>query len=160
MAAKTENKTPTPESQLRSFVDRFDPKIQKLFRAVRTAVRELFPTANELAYDYGSHVVISYCPTEQAIESIAAIDGRADGVRLYLMNVPPSKDPKKLLQGTGKQARYVPVEAVSRLAHPDVKALIAASVQQAKIPLQSNGEGRLIIKSDGAKKRPKPKAKK
>jgi hypothetical protein len=77
MAVSTDSKTRTPEAQLRSYINRFDPKDQKLIRSVRAAVRKRFPTANELVYDYSSHVVISYSPTEQAIDAIVAIAARA-----------------------------------------------------------------------------------
>jgi len=160
MAVKTDNKTRTPEAELRSYIDRFDPKTQKLFRSLRTALRKRFPTANELAYDYSSHIVISYSPTEQAIEAIAAIALRADGVRLYLMHGPQLPDPKKLLMGTGTQARFVCVEAASQLAHPDVRALIFAAVDLSTVPLPSRGKGRLIIRPTAASKRPRPKSKK
>jgi hypothetical protein len=154
---KTNNKTSTPEAELRSYIDRLDPKNQKLVRSVRAAVRKLFPTAHELAYDYASHVVISYSPTDRAIDAIVAIDGRTDGVRLYLMHAPQLPDPKKLLQGSGSQARFVPVESVRRLAHQDVKALIAAALDHSTVPLPSKGKGTLIIKSSAAKGKPRPK---
>jgi hypothetical protein len=48
----------------------------------------------------------------------------------------------------------IQVEAASRLAHPAVAALIATAIAQAKIPLPSEGKGRLIQKSDGVKKAP------
>jgi hypothetical protein len=160
MAAKPESKQPTPESELRSYISRFGPKEQKLFRAVRAAVHKRFPAANELAYDYTDSVVIAYSPTEGGIDGIAAIALRTDGVRLYLMRGPQLPDPKKLLQGSAKQVRFIQLEAASRLAHPDVKALIAAAVDQAKVPLPSRGKGGLIIKSGAAKKRPGRKAKK
>jgi hypothetical protein len=122
-------------------------------RSVRAAVRKRFPTAHELAYDYSSHVVISYSPTDRAIDAIVAIAGRADGVRLYLMHGPQLPDPKGLLLGLGTQTRFVHVEAASKLAHPDVKALIAAAVDQSTVPLPSKGKGSLIIKLTAAKKR-------
>src|SRR5271168_3217852 len=126
-------------------------------RSGRAAVRERFPTAHELAYDYSSHVVIAYSPTDRGIDSIVAIDGRADGVRLYLMHGPQLPDPKGLLLGSGKQTRFVHVKAASQLAHPDVKALIAAAVDRSTVPLPSRGKGRLIIKSSAAKRRPRRK---
>ena len=113
MAVKTDSKKLTPEAQLRSFIDRFDPKDQKLIRSVRAAVRKRFPTANELAYDYTSPVVIGYSPTDRGIDAIVAISARADGVRLYFIQGPQLPDPKKLLLGSGKQARFVSVEAAS-----------------------------------------------
>ncbi len=54
----------TPEAQLRSLIEKFDPKDQRLIRSVRSAVRKRLPTANELVYDYGNSLVIGYSPTE------------------------------------------------------------------------------------------------
>ena len=151
---------PTPEAQLQSFNDRFDPKHQKLIRSIRAAVRKRFPTANELAYDYTSFFVIAYSPTDRGIDGIVSIAARADGVDLYFSHGPQLPDPKKLLQGAGKQARFVRLEAASQLAHPDVEALIAAAIERASVPLPSKGKGSLIIKTNkmlAAKKRPRRK---
>jgi hypothetical protein len=155
MPVKSERTKPTPEAELRSFIDSFAPNDQKLFRSVRTAVRRRLPTANELAYDYADSVVISYSPTDRAIDAIAAISLRADDVRLYFMNGPQLPDPKRLLQGSGKQARFVSVEAASRLANPDVEALMAAAIAQTGVPTSSNGTPGLIIKSSAAAKQAK-----
>ncbi|HEY7087189.1 MAG TPA: hypothetical protein VH518_03810 [Tepidisphaeraceae bacterium] len=152
---------PTPEAQLRSYIARLDPKNQKLIRSVRAAVRKRFPTANELAYDYTSSIVIGYSPTDNGIDSIVAIKAQPAGVCLYFSQGPQLPDPKRILLGSGKQVRFVQVESASRLAHPDVEALIAATIDQARIPFPAEGRGSLIIKS-GAKKASakKPAAKK
>ena len=134
-----DSKTPTPEAQVRSFIDRFDPKDQKLIRSVRAAVRKRFPTANELAYDYNHSVVISYSPTDHGIDGIVAISARATGVALYFNQGQHLPDPKKLLQGSGKQTRFVPVDAASKLADPDVEAMIAAAIDQARVPCHPKG---------------------
>jgi hypothetical protein len=155
---KTDRKKPTAEAELRSFIDRFDPKDQKLFRSVRTAVRKRFPTANELVYDYNHSVLISYSRSERGIESIVSIALRADGVRLYLSHSPQLSDPKRLLRGSGKQARFIEVKSASELAHADVEALIAAASELATVPLPSKEKGSLIIKSDAARKRPRRKS--
>ena len=150
----------SPEAQLRSYIDRLDPKNQKLIRSVRAAVRKRFPTANELAYDYNHSVVIAYSPSDRGIESIVSIALRADGVHLYLMNGPQLPDPKGLLLGSGKQTRFVRVEAASQLAHPDVEALIAAAIDRAGVPLPSKGRGKLIIRGAAAKQRARRSPKK
>ena len=74
-------------------------------------------------------------------------------MRLYFMHGPQLPDPKRLLLGSGSQARFVPVEAASQLARPDVEALIAAAVAKSTAPLPSKGKGGLIIKLTAAKKR-------
>jgi hypothetical protein len=146
----------SPEAQLRSFNDRFAPEQQKFIRAVRAAVRKRFPTCNELAYDYSSFFVIAYSPTDKGIDGIVSIGARADRVDLYLSHGPQLPDPKKLLQGSGGQTRFVRLESARQLAHPDVKALIAAAIDHASVPVPRKGKGRLIIKTNktaAAKKR-------
>ena len=155
MTVKPGSKKPTPEAQLRDCIEKLDPKNQKLFRAVRAAVRKRFRAANELAYDYSHALVIGYAPADRGIDSIVAIAARATGVSLYFSQGPQLPDPKRLLRGSGKQTRFIQVEAASQLAHPDVEALIAATIAQARIPLPSKGKGSLIIKSDGAEKPPR-----
>ena len=147
MAVSSADTKGTPEAQLRSLIERFDPKDQKLIRAVRSAMRKRLPTANELLYDYKSHIVIGYSPTKRGAEGVASIAARVDGVRLYLMHGPQLPDPKKLLMGSGKQARFIRVEAASRLADPDVEALIAAAIELAEVPLATEGRGRLIVRT-------------
>jgi hypothetical protein len=90
----------TPEAQLRCFNDRFDPKHQKFIRSVRAAVRKRFPTANELAYDYSSSLIIAYSPTDRGIDAIVSIAAGVDGVDLHFNQGPQLPDPKKLLLGS------------------------------------------------------------
>jgi len=145
---KIDSGKPTAEAQLRSFNERLDPKHQKFNRSVRAALRKRFPTANELAYDYSSFFVISYSPTEQGIDGIVSIAARADGVDLYFSHGPQLPDPKKLLKGSGKQTRFIRLETVRQLAHPDVEAFMAAAIDLASVPLPSRGKGTLIIKTN------------
>jgi len=162
MAVKSAGRKPAPEAELRSFIEsaRFDPKDQKLMLSVRTAVRKLFPAANELAYNYNHAVVIAYSPSENGIEGIVSISLLAEGVRLYFTNGPKLPDPKRLLQGSAKMVRFIQLKSASDLAHPDVKALIDAAIDVASAPLPPRGKGSLIIKSGATKARGKPKKKK
>lgn len=155
MAVKPERATSTPTARLRAAVEQLDPKTQKLFRSVRAAVRKRFPTANELAYDYGNALVVGYAPAEHGIDSVVAVRVAAAGVFLYFSQGPTLPDPKRLLRGSGKQTRYIELESAGQLALPEVDALIAAAVTRARVPLPLAGKGRLVIKSDGAKKPPK-----
>ena len=120
-------------------------------------MRKRLPAATELLYDYKTSFVSGYSPTEHPRDGIAAIAARPDGVRLYLMPGPQLPDPKKLLKGEGKQARFIQVEAASRLAHPDVKALITAAIDHAAVPMAAQGRGKLVSRTGGAKPRPRRK---
>jgi len=157
MAIRSDNAKRAPAAQLRAFIDKFEPKDQKLIRSVRTAVRTRCPSANELVWDNYNFFVIGYSPTERPTDSIVSIAARAGGVGLCFIHGAHLPDPKKLLQGTGKQTRFIRVEAASRLAHPDVEALIAAALDQAIIPLPRRGRGKLIVRSIAAKQRPRRK---
>lgn len=160
MTVKPDSGKRTPETQLQACIDKLDPKNQKLFRSVRAAVRKRFPTANELVYDYSFALVIGYAPADRGIDAIVAIRASATGVSLYFSQGPQLPDPNRLLQGSGKQTRFIEVEAASQLANPEVEALIAATIDQARIPLPSKGKGSLIIKSDSAEKPPRRKPRK
>jgi len=153
MAVSSVRANDTPEAQLLSLIEKFDPKDQRLIRSVRSAVRKRLPTANELVYDYGNSLVIGYSPTEGGVNSIVATTARADGVSLHFNRGKDLPDPKQLLIGSGKQTRFIRVEAASKLTHPDVEALIAAAIEKASVPLASKGCGSLVIKSTSAKKR-------
>lgn len=157
MAVRSVDTEGTPEAQLRALIAKFAPERQKLIRSVRSAVRKRLPTANELLYDYQSFFVIAYSPTERPTDGIVSIAARPDGVRLYLMHGPRLPDPKKLLMGSGKQTRFLRVEAARQLAHPDVEALIAAAIDRAEAPLATQGRGRLVVRTSAAKPRPRRK---
>jgi hypothetical protein len=157
MTGKSVDAKVAPETQLKFLIGKFDARKQRLIRSVRSALQKRFPTANELVYDYGFSLVIAYSPTEQGIEGIVSISARAEGVSLYFTNGPKLPDPKKLLLGSAKMVRFIPVETASRLKHPDVEALIAATLKVARVPFPSRGGGKLVIKTSGAKKKPRRK---
>lgn len=155
MKSKTDDKTLAPEAQLKALIAKFDAKSQALIRSIRTALRKRFPTANELVYDYSHSLVVGYSPSDHGIESIVSFAARADGVSLYFNKGPELPDPKKLLQGSAKQVRFIPLETAKRLSHPDVEALTVAAIGLSKVPLPSSGKGQLIIKTSKSKARKK-----
>jgi hypothetical protein len=157
MAVSSVGAKGTPEARLRSLIEKCDPRHQGLIRAVRSTLRKRLPTANELVYAYSNSLVIGYSPTDHGIDGIVATAARASGVELYFNQGRQLPDPKKLLMGSGRQTRFIRVEAARQLAHPDVEALIVAAIEESRVPLPSTGRGRLIIRTDGAKKRPRRK---
>jgi Domain of unknown function (DU1801) len=156
---KPGDKPASADRQLRAFITKFDPKDQRLIRAVRSAVRKRIPAANELVWDNYNFFVIGYSPTERPTDSIVSIAARANGVGLCFIQGVGLPDPKKLLLGSGKQTRFIRVESASLLTHPDVEALIAAAIDRARTPLSATGRGKLIIRSIAEKQRPRRRAK-
>ena len=157
MPAKSNAEAARAEAQLRSFIEKFESKDQRLIRAVRSVVRRRLPTANELVWDNYNFFVIGYSPTERPTDSIVSIAARANGVGLCFIYGAGLPDPKRLLVGSGKQTRFIRVESASLLTHPDVEALVAAAIDRAKTSLPTTGRGRLIMRSVAAKQRPRRK---
>jgi hypothetical protein len=149
MAVRPAGAKESPESVLRSFIAKLDPKDQKLFGAVRAALRKRLPAANEMVYDYPGNLVVSYTMTDLGKDGIVSTATRAGDVRLYFGQGKHLPDPKKLLQGSAG-VRFIRVESARQLAHPDVEALIAAAIARAKGPSPAKGRGRLVIQKGGA----------
>jgi hypothetical protein len=164
MATTSNPASNTPDAQLRSFLARFDPTLQRAFRALRTAMCTRVPTANELLYNYADSVVIAYSATEHPSDAIASIAVRDDGVRLYFNRASLLSDPQKLLKGTGKQVRYITIESASRLKDAEVAAWIVAAIANNSVPLPADGGGKLVFRSDSGstskRAAPKPATKK
>jgi hypothetical protein len=143
------------EKQLKSFIDKFEPKHQALIRATRKALRKRLPTANELAYDNYNFFALGYCSTERPSDCIVSIAAAANGVGLSFYRGATLPDPYGILLGSGNQNRFIRIESAERLARPEVQALIAAADAQAKTPLRASGSGKLIIRSISAKQKPR-----
>lgn len=145
----------TPAQELKTFIAKFHPTHQTLIRRVRQAMRKRFPAANELVYDNYNFFVIGYSPTEDTSDSIFSIAAAANGVRLFFLNGARLRDPHRILRGSGKQVRSIPVESPSVLERREVEELIAAAAAQATPPMPSRGRGKLIIRSISRKQRPR-----
>ena len=148
------------QKQLKEFIGKFDPAHQSLIRAVRKALRQRFPTANEFVYDNYNFFVIAYGPTERPSDAILSMAAGANGVGLHFLYGARLPDPTKLLLGSGNQTRFIRLESVDVLERPAVKALISAAEARAKVPLPKTGKGKLIIRSISAKQRPRRKTEK
>jgi hypothetical protein len=151
MAVKIPSSGPALEVQLEALIDKLDPPTRKLLRAVRKALRQRFPSAHELAYEYSFALVLGYSPTDRGIDAILALRASTTGLALYFSQGPVLPDPKRMLRGTGKQVRFLQLESIDQLGDPDVEALIAATLAQAKIPFPAEGKGTLVLKSEEKK---------
>lgn len=141
-----------PEDRIATLIAPFGAPEQKLFQALRKAVRKRFPTANELVYAYTGKAVIGYSPTLAGGEGIVALSLDAAGVRLYLTQGATLPDPHKLLQGKAGARYFVPA-SVKDLLRPEVEALFMAAEKNAKVPLAATGRGEVVIKAGAAAKK-------
>jgi len=144
-----------PEAQLASFIGKFEPGTAKLIRQCRGELRRLLPSANELVYDNYNFFVIGYASTERASDCIVSIAAAANGVGLSFYWGSRLPDPTKILQGGGKQNRFIRIPDAGMLRRPDVVRLVKAAAEQGKTPLVPGGTGHLVIKSVSARQRPR-----
>ena len=141
------------EAELRRLITKFAPAQQRLVGAMRRSLRKRLPTAHEIVYEYKDCFVISCSPNEHGYEGVFAIRGSADGVRLYFNRGKGLPDPEKLLQGSGSQVRWIPVEGASTLARPAVARLIAEALARNRVPFARTGRGPVVLRSVAAKPR-------
>ena len=145
------------EKTLTSFIQKFEPKHQKVIRAVRKALRARFPTANELVYDNYNFFVIGYSPNERPSDTLISIAAAANGVGLCFIQGANLPDPKGILHGSGKQVRFLRLPSADMLKEPEVHALLSRAASAAKTPMPKKGKGKLVIRSVSAKQRPRRK---
>ncbi|OOG60282.1 hypothetical protein B0E48_05955 [Rhodanobacter sp. C03] len=145
------------EKRLAEFIDKFDPANARLIRQCRVELRKLMPAAIELVYDNYNFFVIGYCTTPRASDCIVSIAAAANGVGISFYQGATLADPDRLLQGSGKQNRFIRVPSVKALRSPEVLALINAAIAQTKVPLPPKSAVRTVIQSVSGKQRPRRK---
>jgi hypothetical protein len=143
-------KCSTPPPSQAKITDPSSPVRQRVI-ALNTfrCCREI--TAHELVYEYRDWFVISYSPNEQGYAGVIAIRVNADGVKLYLSGGKELSDPEKLLQGSGKQMRWMHLQSASAFARPDVASLIDKAIALSSVPFASVGRGPVAICSASGK---------
>lgn len=141
------------EAELRRLMIRFSRSRQRLVAAVRRWVRRRLPAAHEVVYDYRDCFIVSFSPSERGYEGVLAIRGDGTGVRLYFNRGRELPDPANLLQGSGGQTRWIPVERTATLTLPAVVDLVNAALAHNAVPFAPSGRGSVVVRSTSAKRR-------
>jgi hypothetical protein len=146
---------PSAEMQIEGFIAKFDLAVAKLLRSARSMLRKQFPTTIEQVYDNYNFLAIGFCTTERTSDCLVSLAANAKGVSLSFYYGASLPDPQGILEGSGTQNRFIRLESAETLARPDVQALLAAAVANAKTPPPSTGAGYSMVKSVSAKQRPR-----
>ncbi|MEZ5965910.1 MAG: hypothetical protein R3F56_18890 [Planctomycetota bacterium] len=145
------------ETQLAGFFARYEPAIARLGKALRTKLRARLPGLSEIVYLYERQrsLVISYSPTEHGYQAVCTLALYPEQVKLFFARGPllSKADPNKLLRGTGKMVRYVPMDKAADFDRAEIEALMVAALGLAKLRPAAGGERALIIKADEQRKR-------
>lgn len=147
--------TPSVMQPIEAFIAKFGPAHAKLIRACRAALRKRFPTAFELVYDNYNFLVFGFCASERPSDCIVSLAAAANGVGLSFYRGAALPDPLGLLQGSGRQNRFIRLPSARVLSQPDVMALLDAAVALSPTPLPKSGRGTTIVRSVSANQRPR-----
>lgn len=148
-------KAESPEAQLKSFLSKFTPEIEKSASAILGAMRARVPGATELVYDNYNALAIGFAPSERSSDAVFSIAVFPRWVSLFFFGGPSLPDPQKLLKGSGNVVRHIVLEDAADLDKPAIRELMKEGMRRADPAIDPKAKRRLIIKSISAKQRPR-----
>src|SRR5579859_908744 len=113
-------KPESPEAQLKGFLAKFTPEIEKAASAILRAMRARVPGAMELVYDNYNALAIGFGPTERTSDAVFSIAVFPRWVSLFFFGGPSLPDPQKLLQGAGNVVRHIVLEGAKDFDNPAI----------------------------------------
>lgn len=146
---------PVP-SELRVFLEAFDPAIGRLFLRVRAAVLEAAPTATELVYDAYNAVSTAYTFSDRLADGFLHVAGYASHVNLGFNRGAALDDPERILVGKGARVRHIRIDRAAELKRPEVRRLLRAAVAQGRDRVSGSpfGARSVTVPTSGKKRRP------
>jgi len=148
-------RAPIPE--LLEFLSAYDDRIVTLALAVRRLVLTETPRATESIYDAYNAVAIGYSFTGRLKESFCHIAVYGTRVNLGFNRGADLADPRRILQGTGKQVRHVTIREAGDLKNSYLRRLLRVAVQNARELGRSNKvpeiEQQSVVRAIYAKRR-------
>ena len=145
----------SPQQQLDTFLDRYDPEISALARKALAHMRKRLPGAVVSVYDNYNALAIGFGPEAKASKMPLSIALYPRWVTLFFLQGAKLDDPEKLMAGSGSTVRSIRLDRMATLKDPDVDALISAAVMQAGWKLEPKAKGELVIRSISPKQRPR-----
>jgi hypothetical protein len=148
--------TASPRAQLASFIAKYAPAIAADGRVALTKLRRLLPGAVELVYDNYQWLVVGFGPSERPSDAVLSLVFAPRWLFVcFLQNASKLPDPKRLLRGSGTQVRNVRLDSARDLDREDVRALIAAALTRARVPIARRNRRRLVIRAISARQHPR-----
>ncbi len=152
-----DSRVTNPERQIASYFAQYDPPVAKLGKALRAKLRARLSGLFEIVYFYENQhsLVFSYSPTEHGYQGVCSLALQPDGAKLHFgQGAQLSKaDPGKLLQGTGKTVRHVPLSTIAEYGRPEIEALMTAALKLASVRPVPGAKGAVILKAEEQKQR-------
>ena len=143
-----------PPKELLEFLEPYDRGVQELTLALRQVViEELAPCCEYILEVYA--VVLLYGPTHGVKDGICYIGVAKNHVNLSFNRGTELADPKKILEGSGKQTRHVKIRSMSDLQRPAIRAYLREACEQAghNVTTEMEREVSTVVKGKSSQKR-------
>jgi hypothetical protein len=115
-----------PPLEVQEALRRFDPDVQDLAAAARAIVLDIIGPCFELIFPIQRLVSMMYSTTEKQMkDNICLLVVYRGHVNLMFPRGVDLKDPRQLLEGSGKAMRHVKMRTLEDLERPGVRQLIA-----------------------------------
>ena len=102
-------------------------KLIDTYTDLRAFILSLYPESNELLYH--THALTSaYCISEKVSDCFCLLPIYTNHVNLGFSKGTLLKDPHKLLKGTGKLMRHIPIKNTADYRNQKVEALIKSAI--------------------------------
>jgi Domain of unknown function (DU1801) len=143
------------ETQLHSFIDKYDPHVATLARILFEKMKARVPGATMMVYDNYNALAIGFGASGKVSRAVLSLAVFPRWVTLCFLFGAGLPDPHGLLNGKGSQVRHVRLRDPALLDDPRVQALIDEAVARSEPPFDPSREQELVIKSVSAKQRPR-----
>lgn len=125
------------------YLDLKEPKLIELFKDLRLFMLEINPEANELLYN--THALTSvFSISDKLSDAYCMLPIYTNHLNLGFHQGTLLGDPNRLLKGTGKLIRHIPVKEIKDYRNKDVELLVTDAIKLAKKDMmklsQSKGE--------------------
>jgi hypothetical protein len=150
----------TPRQQFEKCLAKYEPRIVAIAKKALTKLRKMAPGANEMVYDNYNALVVGFVPGDRPSDVVFSIALYPNYLNLFFMWGKGLPDPSKRLQGSGKQIRGMRLDSAATLDEPEVRDLIRAAIERAKVPFDAKHKGRMEIRALVKKQRPRRPKKK
>jgi hypothetical protein len=148
-------KAKSPQQELDGFIDKYLPEIATQARASLKILRTRLPGAVQIVYDNYNTLAIGFGPSERASDAIFSLALFPQYLRLFFLQGTRVPDPDKLLEGSGNKVRSIRLTAPDDLNRQDIRELMRAAMESARVPFDPEASGKLVIRSISAKQRPR-----
>lgn len=141
------------EARFGEFLSRYTPGIVAQAESILAEMRNRLPGAVEIVYDNYNALVVGFAPTEKTSDAVFSLAFYPRWISLFFLRAAGLSDPHSLLKGSGKVARHIVLDEVTKLREPAVRELMRAALKHANVTFAADGARRMVIKSVSAKQR-------